>query len=123
VPRKWILDQQQLTTVQTGSVTYYAWNGNNGTDSKVTFFPTPDSAETITFNMYATQSTLSADADVLLIPSEPVVAWAYARAIVERGEDGGLAGSEALGIAKSILSDHIALEASRSSENDCWGAV
>lgn len=123
VPRSWILAQQQLTTVQQGAVTYYAWNGNNGTDSKVTFFPTPDSVETITFNMYATQATLSADADVLLVPSEPVVAWAYARAIVERGEDGGLAGSEALGIAKSILSDHIALEASRNSENSRWESV
>jgi hypothetical protein len=123
VPRQWILDQQQLTTVQDGDVSYYAWNGNDGTDSKVTFFPTPDATETITFNMYATQAKLTADADVLLVPDEPVISWAYARALVERGEDGGLSSSEALAISKTHLAEHIALEATRASEYDAWEAV
>lgn len=123
VPRKWILDQQQLTTTQNGSPGYYAWNGNDGTDSKVTVFPTPDAVETLTFNMYATQASLSADGDVLLVPTEPVIAWAYARALAERGEDGAIASSEALAIAKTMLGDHIALEATRSYEYDSWSAV
>lgn len=122
VPRDWILAQQQLTTVQTGAVTYYAWNGNDGTDSKVTFFPTPNAVETITFNMYVAQPELSAGTDVLLVPYQPVVAWAYARAIVERGEDGGLASNEALQIYKGILGDHIGLEATRGSEKNTWEA-
>ena len=120
VPKQWIIDQQQLTTIQSGNVNYYAWNGTNGTDSKVTFFPTPNATETITFNMYVTQPQLTNDSDVLLVPFEPVVAWAYARAIVERGEDGGLAGSEALAIHKSLLNDYISLEATRSEEYNSW---
>jgi hypothetical protein len=120
VTKQWIIDQQQLTTIQQGNVNYYAWNGTNGTDSKVTLFPTPNGVETITFNMYVTQPQLTLDADVLLVPYEPVVAWAYARAIVERGEDGGLAGSEALAIHKSLLNDYISLEATRSEEYNSW---
>jgi len=48
---------------------------------------------------------------------------AYARALVERGEDGGLSSSEAYGLFKGILADQIALEAARFIENDAWVAV
>ena len=120
VSLKWILDQQQLTTVQTGGPVYYAWAGNNGTDSKVELFPTPDGTYSLKFNMYVPQAALSADADVLTIPSEAIVAGAYARALVERGEDGGLSSSEAYGLYKGILADQISLEASRSVENDVF---
>jgi hypothetical protein len=43
--------------------------------------------------------------------------------LVERGEDGGLSGSEAYGLFKGILADQIAIETQRSIENDCWVAV
>ncbi len=122
VPIKFIQDQQQLAQVSLGQPTYYAWNGWNGTDSKVELWPTPDSTYTIAFNMVVPQLKLSADADVLLVPSEAVVAGAYARALVERGEDGGLASSEAYGLFKGILADQIAIEANRFMENDCWVA-
>jgi hypothetical protein len=122
VPIQWILDQQQLSTVQQGSPVYYAWNGFDGTDSKVEFFPTPDGIYTVKFNMFVPQADLSADADILLVPSEAVVAGAYARALVERGEDGGLASSEAFGLYKGILADQIAIESSRFIENDCFVA-
>lgn len=123
VPVQWILEQQDLSTVSNGIPSYYAWNGNDGTDSKVEFFTTPGGTYSIKFRMYVPQAALSADADVLLISSESVIAGAYARALVERGEDGGLSSSEAYGLYKGILADHIALEASRQVENDCWVAV
>lgn len=123
VPRQWILDQQDLTTVQTQAPSYYAWNGTDGTDSKVELFPTPNGVYTLKFRMYVPQVALSADADVLLVPSEPVILGAYARALVERGEDGGLSSSEAYAMYKSSLADHIAIEATRYVENDCWEAV
>jgi len=122
-PAKWIQDQYQLTTVQTGSPTYYAWAGNDGTDTKIEIFPTPDAAYALSVNATVPQVKLVADTDVLLVPSEAVVACAYARAIVERGEDGGLGSSEAYGLYKGILGDLIALESTRSIENDCWEAV
>jgi len=123
VPLQWIIDQQQLTTVQTGNPVYYAWNGNDGTDSKVELFPTPDGTYSLKFNIIVPQATLSADATVITVPSEPVIAGAYARALVERGEDGGLSSGEAYGLYKSILADYIALEQSRFTEYNCFEAT
>lgn len=123
VPFRWIQDQQQLTTVQPGIPVSYAWSGTDGTDAKVTLFPTPDGAYTIYFNLIVPQAALVIGGDVLKVPSEPVILGAYARAIVERGEDGGLNSSEAYALFKSSLADHIALEAGRQTENDCWVAV
>lgn len=123
VPIKWIQQQQQLDTVQNNKPSDYSWAGTNGTDSKVEFFPTPNGTYTIKFNMYVPQVALLLDTDVILIPSDAVVAGAYARALVERGEDGGLPSSEAYALYKNILADQISIEASRHSENESWVAV
>ena len=120
VPIKWIQDNQQLSNTPTSNPGYYAWNGNNGTDSKVELWPTPSGVYSLKFNMFVPQLELSADADILTIPSAAVVAGAYARALVERGEDGGLASSEAYGLYKGILADQIAIESSRFIENEVW---
>jgi hypothetical protein len=122
VPMKWIEDQQQLSTVQAGPPIYYAWNGTDGTDSKVEIYPTPDGAYTLKFNMNVPQADLSGDADILLIRPEAVISGAYARALAERGEDGGLSSSEAYSLYKGILSDQIAIESTRFVENDSWVA-
>lgn len=122
-PSRWITDQQQLGTVSAGSPYCFAWVGNDGTDSKIEIFPTPDSSYTLKVNGSFPPASLSADADVLTAPSEPVIAGAFARALVERGEDGGLSSSEAYSVFKSVLSDYIALESTHSDSNDCWVAV
>lgn len=121
-PIQWIIDQQDLGTAQSSTPQYYAWNGNDGTDSKVTLYPTPAGVYSIKYHLYVPQATLSADADVLSVPHEAVEMGAYARALVERGEDGGLNSSEAYGLFKAILSDQIAIEATRYIENDAWVA-
>jgi len=119
----WIADQQQLSDAQSGEPMYYAWNGWDGTDSKIEIHPTPPSAYVLKFNMNVPQIDLSADSDVMFVPPEPVIAGAYARALVERGEDGGLASSEAYGLFKGILSDYIAMEQTRLPEWDTFGAT
>jgi hypothetical protein len=125
VPLQWIIDQQQLTTVsQSSPPCYYAWNGTDGTDNKVELFPTPGgTGAQLIFNLYVPQLPLTADGDVITVPYEAVIAGAYARAIVERGEDGGLATSEAYGLFKGILADQIALESNNFVEYDTWVAV
>jgi hypothetical protein len=89
----------------------------------VEIYPTPDSNYSLKFNMVVPQVALSADADIITIPSEPVVAGAVARALVERGEDGGLSSSEAYSLFKTILSDYISLEKERFTEYDVFEAV
>lgn len=123
VPLQWILDQQQLSTVQLGSPCYYAWNGTDGTDSKIELYPTPNGVYTIKLNLYVPQVALSSDNDVITIPYEAVEMGAYARALVERGEDSGLNSSEAYGLFKGILADQISIEAARFVENDAWVVV
>ena len=73
--------------------------------------------------MYVPQASLSADSDTLKVPSEPVILGAFARALVERGEDGGLNSSEAYGLYKASLADAIAIESSRFAEDEGWEAV
>lgn len=120
---KWIQNQQQLTTVQQSTPAYFAWAGNDGTDSKVELYPTPDGVYTIMFNMTVPQVALVSDGDVISVAAEPVVAGAFARALVERGEDGGLASSEAYSLFKSVLSDYIAVEVSHDDTYDSWVAT
>lgn len=119
----WIQDQQQLTTTTTATPCYYAWDGNDGTDSKIQLYPTPDSAYTISFNLNVPQVSLTAAADVILVPSDAVVMGAYARALAERGEDGAMASSEAYGLFKGILADRIAIEQARNVDYDSWAAT
>lgn len=121
-PIGWITDQQQLSTVQSGSPIYYAWNGMSGSDSRIELYPTPDGVYTLKINMVVPQAALSSDNTEMLVPSEPVELGAYARAIAERGEDGGLASSEAYALYRGSLSDHIALEQNRFPEWDVFQA-
>lgn len=123
VNSKWIEDQEQLTTSTTGTPAYYAWDGNNGVDSSVKLWPLPNGNYSISFNMVVPQVKLVSDDDVLLVPSHLVVEGAYARALVERGEDGGLNSSEAYNLFKSSLADAIAIEAARDADSDVWDAT
>ena len=116
----WIQDQQQLTTTTTSAPVYYAWNGSNGTDSKVEFFATPDAAYTIAFNLNVPQVKLTADSDAIIVCPEVIVLGAYARALAERGEDGALMSSEAYGLYQGALSDRIAIEQSRNEDYATW---
>jgi hypothetical protein len=109
---------------QRGAPNYYCFNGidSNG-DAKVMLWPVPDTAYTLSVQLYIPQLTLSSDSSTLMVPSEPVILGAFARALVERGEDGGLNSSEAYGLYRSSLSDAIAIESSRFVEEDAWEAV
>jgi len=104
--------------VPQGAPTQFAFDGVDGSyDSKVNLYPVPDTVYTVKFMLTIPQSSLSADATVVKVPDTLVAQNAYARALVERGEDGGLSSSEAYALYKSMLSDYIALEGTRYPEN------
>lgn len=97
---------------------YYTFNGVDGSyDTKVTVFPTPDNVYSLKFSLIIPQADLASDSTVVQVPGELVIQNAYARAIVERGEDGGLSSSEAYGLYRQMLSDYISLEATRYPES------
>ncbi len=120
----WMNQKFLLNSTQKGSPQYYNFNGtdSNG-DTQVDLFPIPDGVYNIRFNIVLPQPMLSNNADVLKVPYEPVIFLAYAKALAERGEDGGLASSEAYGLYKQSLADAIALESGRYGEESSWSAV
>jgi len=111
-------------SVSSGVPLYYCFDGVDASyDTKVTVFPIPDGVVSLRFSLIVPQAALSSDGTVILMPSELVVQNAYARALVERGEDGGLSSSEAYQLYKSMLSDYIAMEATRYPEFGSFEAV
>lgn len=119
-----MMSQYLLNNTNPGNPMYYNFNGVHSTgDTKVDFYPVPVSGLTLYFNLYIPQAELTNDTDVVYSPKEPIVLGSFARALVERGEDGGLNSSEAYALYKSSLSDAIAIESSRYEEEDAWEAV
>ena len=104
--------------------TEFAFDGVDASyNTKVNLYPIPDGVYTIKFALTVPQATLTSDSTVVAVPDVLVVQNAYARALVERGEDGGLSSSEAYQLYKSMLSDYIALEGTRYPENQEFVAV
>ena len=119
-----LMSQYLLNNTSPGNPMYYNFNGIHSTgDTKVDFYPVPNAGLTLYFNLYIPQAELTSDTTTVLVPKEPVVLGAFARALVERGEDGGLNSSEAYGLYKSSLADAIAIESSRYVEEETWEAV
>jgi hypothetical protein len=103
---------------------YYSIKGvDTSGDIKVNFWPVPDAVYSIRFSLIVPEADFSTDASTTLLAKEPIILGAYARALIERGEDGGLNSSEAFAMYKSCMSDLIALELARSPENDTFEAV
>lgn len=100
------------------------WNLNgvstNG-DHLIDLYPIPDAAYTVRVNLVKPQADLEDDADVINIPYQIVVEGAVARAISERGDDGGYTEQEAR--YNRILSDYIAAEAGSRPDESLWYAV
>jgi hypothetical protein len=110
-----------LSPSQTGQPLYYNFEGvdANG-DTQVRLYPVPNGVISITFNITQPTGLLSNSGDTVSIPTEPIIFNAVARAIAERGEDGGMASSEQYALFKQSLGDAIAIESGRYLEEDSW---
>lgn len=115
--------EQMSSTTITGVPRNFAWYGNDGTDSIMAIWPTPNATYTLTVNANVPQQNLSNDSDVLSVPADCVIMGAFARALVDRGEDGGLSSGEAYNLFKMTLADRITVEQSRSEEYESWVAT
>jgi hypothetical protein len=116
--------KQNFSTPVSGIPYEFAFDGVDGNyDTKVTIYPRPDGVYSIPFSLAVPQATLTSGSTVIAVPDVLVAQNAYARALVERGEDGGLSSSEAYQLYKSMLSDYIALEGTRYPENQEFVAV
>ena len=108
-----------FATPATGVPAEFAFNGVDGSgDTKVDLYAIPDGVYTILFDLAVPQAALSSDATSVKVLDYLVTQSAYARALIERGEDGGTASSEAYALFRGMLSDAIALESTRYVENN-----
>jgi hypothetical protein len=108
-----------FATPATGVPAEYAFSGVDGSgDTKVDLYAIPDGVYTILFDLAVPQANLSADGTTVKVLDYLVTQSAYARALIERGEDGGTASSEAYALFRGMLSDAIALESTRYVENN-----
>ena len=120
-PTRWMDERFLLTNTQKGSPAYYNFNGlNSNGDTQVDLYPIPNGVYNIRFNVIKPQVPLASDADVLLVPHEPVVFNAVARALAERGEDGGIMSGEMYALYTQSLGDAIAIETGRYIEEQSW---
>ena len=120
----WFNNELLMAPPQTGIPAFYNFNGVSADgDAQVDIYPIPDATYSILFNVSLRNITLNADADVINIPSRPVILLALAMAIEERGEDGGKQSLNAYQMGQSALSDEIAFDAARHPEDTVWYSV
>lgn len=122
-PTKWMNKQFLLTTSQSAAPMFYNFNGvDSNYDTQVDIYPIPDSVYALRFNLIIPQADLTTDGERLLTPPHLVSQLAYAKAIAERGEDGGNLSSEAYALYKMSLANEIAIERNRYEEEMNWVA-
>ena len=97
----------------------FCFSGVDGSgDTKVDLFPVPSGVFTLLFDLTIPQANLSADGTSVKVLDYLVTQSAYARALIERGEDGGTNSTEAYALFRGMLSDAIALESTRYPEDN-----
>ena len=104
-----------------GTPYYYSFNGiSQDGDTQVDIYPIPDGAYDLRFNVVLRSDELSGDADTFQIPIKPIELLAYAMAVEERGEDGGVNPVSAYARANNALQDAIGLDAAKHPEETIW---
>lgn len=123
-PGNWIDRQYYLAEVQNAAPIYYNYSGvdSNG-DTQVDVWPQPDGVYSLRFDLNVPQLDLSANSDTVKVPVHLVQLLAYAKAVAERGEDGGMNFSEIYQQYRLALADAIALERNRYGEDVIWESV
>ena len=115
------LNSTRYPTDSTGEPHYYGFNGADSSNNlKIDLSPVPSGVQTLSFDMVKYQDVLTAAATVLKIPSKPVILGAFARAISERGEDGGTQSSLAAQEAGSAISQAVMVDSGNTQFESDW---
>ena len=115
------LNSIKYPTDPTGEPLYYGFNGADATNNlKVDLSPIPIAAQTISFDIIKYQDELTEATTVIKIPTKPLILGAWARAIAERGEDGGTQSSIAAQEASNSLSQAIMIDSGKIQYESDW---
>jgi len=122
------LNQQVFpaSDIVNGEPQYYAFNGvaqagvGREPDFNIDFYPVPDATNIISVNVVGASEDLTKADDYLVVPSQPVILGAWARAIAERGEDGGSISSVVAAEARDALNTAVQLDAGNMEYERDW---
>jgi hypothetical protein len=115
-----------VSTPATGNPTHYVVSGlDSNFDLTIDVWPVPGTAITdaLKVNLYKPQAELSATTDVPLVPQVVLVEGALARAIMERGDDGGIAIQSQEQLYRELLSSAVARDIGRDSTELIWEPI
>ena len=115
------LNRTKYPTDPSGEPHYYGFNGADSSNNlKIDLSPIPDASETISFDIIKAQDELKTSTTVMKVPAKPVVLGAWARAIAERGEDGGTQSSIAAEESNQALKQAIMLDSGNTQFESEW---
>lgn len=115
------LNNVRYPTISTGEPHYYGVSGVDSSNNlKVELSPQPVSAQVISFDLVKFQNELSVTTDVLSVPEKPVILGSWARAIAERGEDGGTQSSIVAIEYKNSLNKAISVDSGMTDYENDW---
>jgi len=118
---KHYMNTQKYPTETSGQPAYYCFNGvDTSGNLKVDLSPVPTAIETISFDIVKYQDNLTLAATTLKIPAQPVILGAWARALAERGEDGGTQSSLAAEEAAASLRQAIIIDGGHNRYEQDW---
>jgi hypothetical protein len=105
----------------TGEPLYYAFNGSDSSNNlKIDLEPKPNSVQTLSFDITKPQAELKLAATSIKIPQKVVVLGAWARAVAERGEDGGTQSGLLAEEFKESLNQSIVLDSGNTQYEHDW---
>lgn len=107
-----------------GTVHYFAIEGldSNG-DVRIRVYQTPDSEKSLSIYTVRRNTVLENDADTTALPTQPIIQFAFAYALRERGETGGQSAAEQVIFAQEDLRNAIALDGNLHPEELVWNYV
>ena len=118
------IKRKAAVATQQGAPYIYAVDGADANgDIVIRFHNTPNATDTIAVHGFQRSTALNTDSDKIKVPSNPVIYLAFALASRERGETGGAQSSELFGMARSYLTDAIALDQVNSDLDNDWTVV
>ena len=110
---KYLNSVLNTTPLTSSSPMFYGVNGvDSSGDIQVDLWPVPNAVETINFNLVSPEAELSGSSDTTNLSERVLMLGAWAMAISERGEDGGVSYDEAQQRFMKALGDAIAIDAS-----------
>jgi hypothetical protein len=92
-------------------------------DLSIDLWPVPTHADELKFNLYLPQAELTLDTDVPRVPIVPLVEGAIARAIAERGDDGGVVVQSQEALFRELLASAVSRDAAKDETELNWDAT